>query len=35
MKRYADLRGTIRDAVATYATEVRDGVYPAPEHTYG
>jgi 3-methyl-2-oxobutanoate hydroxymethyltransferase len=35
VKRYADLRGHIRDAIATYAEEVRAGDYPAPEHTYG
>lgn len=35
VKRYAELRGTIRDAIATYVTEVHDGVYPAEEHTYG
>lgn len=35
VKRYAELRATIRDAVATYAAEVADGAYPAPEHTYG
>ena len=35
VKRYADLRGTIRDALSTYAAEVAEGAYPAPEHTYG
>ena len=35
VKRYADLRGTVRDALSTYAAEVADGSYPAPEHTYG
>jgi 3-methyl-2-oxobutanoate hydroxymethyltransferase len=34
VKRYADLRGTLADAVTTYATDVRDGRYPAAEHTY-
>jgi 3-methyl-2-oxobutanoate hydroxymethyltransferase len=34
LKRYADLRGTLLDAARTYADEVRDGVYPAPEHGY-
>lgn len=34
VKRYAELRGTIREAVTTFATEVRDGAYPAAEHTY-
>lgn len=35
VKRYAQLRTTIRDAVTAYADEVRDGLYPAEEHTYG
>ena len=34
VKRYANLAGEIRDALSTYAREVRDGVYPADEHTY-
>jgi 3-methyl-2-oxobutanoate hydroxymethyltransferase len=34
VKRYADLAEEIRGALATYAEEVRSGVYPAPEHTY-
>jgi 3-methyl-2-oxobutanoate hydroxymethyltransferase len=35
VKRYAKLAGEIRGALETYASEVRSGVYPAPEHTYG
>ena len=35
VKRYAELRGTVRDALASFAAEVQDGTYPAPEHTYG
>ena len=35
VKQYADLRGTITDAVKAFASEVGDGVYPADEHTYG
>jgi len=34
VKRYADLRGLLTDAAQQFATEVRDGVYPAPEHAY-
>jgi 3-methyl-2-oxobutanoate hydroxymethyltransferase len=34
VKRYANLAGEIRGALETYAAEVRNGVYPAPEHTY-
>lgn len=35
VKRYAELRGTVRDALAAFAAEVQDGTYPASEHTYG
>jgi 3-methyl-2-oxobutanoate hydroxymethyltransferase len=35
VKRYAELRGAMRDAIGAFATEVVDGAYPAPEHTYG
>jgi 3-methyl-2-oxobutanoate hydroxymethyltransferase len=35
VKRYAHLAEEIRGALTTYADEVRSGVYPAPEHTYG
>jgi 3-methyl-2-oxobutanoate hydroxymethyltransferase len=34
VKRYANLAEQIRGALTTYAEEVRNGVYPAPEHTY-
>jgi 3-methyl-2-oxobutanoate hydroxymethyltransferase len=34
VKPYADLRGAITDAVKAYSSEVADGVYPGPEHTY-
>jgi 3-methyl-2-oxobutanoate hydroxymethyltransferase len=34
VKRYANLAGEIREALTTYADEVRSGVYPAPENTY-
>ena len=35
VKRYAELRGVVRDALASYVAEVGEGTYPAPEHTYG
>ncbi|KJL21875.1 3-methyl-2-oxobutanoate hydroxymethyltransferase [Microbacterium azadirachtae] len=34
VKRYADLRRAAIDGVTAYADEVRDRVYPAPEHMY-
>jgi 3-methyl-2-oxobutanoate hydroxymethyltransferase len=34
VKRYADLSTIIREALETYASEVRSGAYPAEEHTY-
>ena len=34
VKRYANLAEEIRNALTTYAAEVRSGAYPAPEHTY-
>ncbi|GAB39581.1 MULTISPECIES: 3-methyl-2-oxobutanoate hydroxymethyltransferase [Gordonia] len=34
VKRYADVGGELRTAAATYADEVRRGVFPAPEHSY-
>ncbi|HWB36218.1 MAG TPA: 3-methyl-2-oxobutanoate hydroxymethyltransferase, partial [Rugosimonospora sp.] len=34
VKRYADLAGTLTDAAKRYAEEVRDGVFPAGEHTF-
>jgi 3-methyl-2-oxobutanoate hydroxymethyltransferase len=33
-KRYAHLKGEMVDAVRQYAAEVREGSFPAPEHTY-
>jgi 3-methyl-2-oxobutanoate hydroxymethyltransferase len=35
VKRYAELRGEMVGAVATYAEEVRTRVFPGPEHVYG
>ena len=35
VKRYADLATTIRDAVAAYADDVREGRFPEEVHTYG
>ncbi len=34
VKQYAELAPTIRDAVSRYASEVRDGSFPEPKHTY-
>ena len=34
LKRYADLRTVLTEAVTTYAQEVRDGSYPDAEHGY-
>jgi 3-methyl-2-oxobutanoate hydroxymethyltransferase len=34
VKRYADLAGVLTGAVKRYAEEVRDGVFPAGEHTF-
>ena len=34
LKRYADLAGTITGAAAAFAGEVRDGTFPAAEHTH-
>lgn len=34
VKRYAHLRETLAEAARAFAEEVRDGAYPAPEHTY-
>ncbi len=33
-KRYAELADVIVDAVKRYASEVRGGIFPAPEHAY-
>jgi 3-methyl-2-oxobutanoate hydroxymethyltransferase len=35
VKRYAELRVEMVDAVREFAVEVRDGTYPAEEHEYG
>jgi 3-methyl-2-oxobutanoate hydroxymethyltransferase len=35
VKRYADLATTIRDAVAAYASDVREASFPEDVHTYG
>jgi 3-methyl-2-oxobutanoate hydroxymethyltransferase len=35
VKRYAELRQTMVDAVTTYAEEVRTAAFPGPEHAYG
>jgi 3-methyl-2-oxobutanoate hydroxymethyltransferase len=34
VKKYADLRGVLQGAVASFAEEVRTGTYPGPEHSY-
>jgi 3-methyl-2-oxobutanoate hydroxymethyltransferase len=34
VKRYADLRGVLTDAVAAFREDVEAGAYPAPEHEY-
>ena len=34
VKQYADLRGTLAGAVERFASEVRGGEFPAPEHAY-
>jgi 3-methyl-2-oxobutanoate hydroxymethyltransferase len=34
VKRYADLAGTLTEAVQRYVEEVRDGVFPGTEHTF-
>jgi 3-methyl-2-oxobutanoate hydroxymethyltransferase len=35
VKRYANLRQTLSDAVAEYRGDVASGSYPGPEHSYG
>jgi 3-methyl-2-oxobutanoate hydroxymethyltransferase len=35
VKAYADLSTTITDAIAAYASDVRQGAYPEARHTYG
>src|SRR5689334_13596868 len=34
VKRYADLAGVLADATKAFAEEVRDGAFPAAEHTF-
>ena len=34
LKRYADLRTVLTDAVTAYTDDVREGRYPAAEHGY-
>jgi 3-methyl-2-oxobutanoate hydroxymethyltransferase len=34
VKRYADLRGALLGAARAYADDVRDGTFPAPEHSF-
>lgn len=34
VKQYANLRQTLSDAVQAYRTDVEEGIYPGPEHSY-
>ncbi|MEZ4423070.1 MAG: 3-methyl-2-oxobutanoate hydroxymethyltransferase [Gemmatimonadota bacterium] len=34
LKRYADLDTAVREGMARFADEVRDGTFPGPEHTF-
>ena len=34
LKRYGELAAATREAVQAYATEVRSGTYPGPEHGF-
>src|SRR5690554_602887 len=34
VRQYADLKGILTDAATAYRTDVADGTYPAPEHSY-
>jgi 3-methyl-2-oxobutanoate hydroxymethyltransferase len=34
VKRYADLRGALSQAVTDFRSDVESGAYPAPEHEY-
>ncbi|GAA3538560.1 3-methyl-2-oxobutanoate hydroxymethyltransferase [Nocardioides daeguensis] len=34
VKQYADLRSVLLDAARAYDSEVKDGTFPAPEHTF-
>jgi 3-methyl-2-oxobutanoate hydroxymethyltransferase len=34
VKRYADVAGVLSDAAASFASEVRNREFPAPEHVF-
>jgi 3-methyl-2-oxobutanoate hydroxymethyltransferase len=34
VKQYADLRSTLTDAAKAYASDVRAGNFPGPEHSF-
>lgn len=34
VKRYADVSGTIRQGIDDYIREVKDGIFPGPEHSF-
>ena len=34
VKKYADLRGELSRAASEYVREVKDGSFPAPEHSF-
>ena len=34
VKRYADISGTISDGISAYISEVKDGTFPGPEHSF-
>ncbi|MGH7483536.1 MAG: 3-methyl-2-oxobutanoate hydroxymethyltransferase, partial [Longimicrobiales bacterium] len=34
LRRFAELAGSVRDGVTTYASAVRDRSYPGPEHGF-
>jgi 3-methyl-2-oxobutanoate hydroxymethyltransferase len=34
VKKYADLAGVLADATRRFADEVREGAFPAQEHTF-
>ena len=34
LKRYAELGQAVKDAVGSYAADVREGSYPGPEHSF-
>ncbi|HEY8379615.1 MAG TPA: 3-methyl-2-oxobutanoate hydroxymethyltransferase, partial [Nannocystis sp.] len=35
VKRYAELAGVVREAFATFGREVREGLFPGVEHSFG